>query len=86
MPAARKQVEVFTASTPLCQATVTRVVAIARHCDVMVYDVSTDEGAAQRAKKLLIVRLPAVVVDGVKLPGDWLGNVSEAVLRDAGVD
>jgi hypothetical protein len=53
---------------------------------VTVHDVTADAEAARRAKELLIVRLPTVVVDGVKLPGDSLGNISEAVLQDAGVD
>jgi hypothetical protein len=85
MGALRRQVEVFTGGSPQCAATVTRVEAVARHCDIIIHDVTSDARAAQRAKELLIVRLPTVV-DGVKLPGDVLGNVSEAVLRDASVD
>jgi hypothetical protein len=84
--APRKHVEVFTGGSPQCAATVAVVVAVAQHCEVTLYDLTSDERAARRAKELLVVRLPTVVVDGVKLPGDALGNVSEAILRDAGVD
>jgi hypothetical protein len=86
MPPPKKHVEVFIAGTPLCEATLTLVRAVAAHCQVTVHDLLTDPAAARRAKELLIVGLPAVVVDGVKLPADALGRVSEAVLREAGID
>lgn len=86
MQPARKHVEVFSAGTSQCEATVTVVRAVAGHCEVTIHAVMTDAAAARRARELLIVRLPTVVVDGEKLPVDHLGNISEAVLRDAGID
>jgi hypothetical protein len=82
----RKQVEVFTDGTPLCVPTVELVLEVAQHCDVTIYDVKMDDQAVRRSAELGVIRLPAVVVDGVILLGDWRGIVSRAALWEAGVD
>jgi hypothetical protein len=82
----RKHIEIYTTGCHLSAPAVEIVVTVARHCDVTIYNVREDERAAQRARDLSIVMLPTVLVDGVKLPGDWRGQVSAAALRAAGVD
>jgi glutaredoxin len=81
----KRQIEVFTAGCPACDATLELVNEIAcPSCDVVVRDMH-DAGVADRASKLGIRSVPAVVIDGV-LAGCCAGRgPDEKTLRGAGL-
>lgn len=82
---AQHKVEVFSAGCAVCEDVVRMVKAGAcASCDVTVLDTNNVQ-VAQRARALGISRVPAVVIDG-KLAGCCAaGEVSEAVLKAAGL-
>jgi MerR family transcriptional regulator, mercuric resistance operon regulatory protein len=86
MTTQKRTVEVFTAGCPVCEPAVELVQQVAcPNCEVMVYNVKDDAGAAARARDLGIHRLPMVFVDGRPLECCQIGPVTEAALRAAGV-
>jgi DNA-binding transcriptional MerR regulator len=86
MTTQKRKVEVFTAGCPVCEPAVELVQRVAcPSCDVSVYNVRDDAGAAARARDLGIQRLPMVLVDGKALECCQIGPVTEGALRAAGV-
>jgi glutaredoxin 3 len=83
--ATKRTIEVFSAACPACEETVQLVNRIAcPSCEVSVLDMK-DASVAERAKRLGIRSLPAVVIDG-KLADCCAGRgPEEAALRAAGV-
>ncbi len=84
MPTAH-QIDVYTAGCPLCEDVIGTVRRLAMpEQTVTVHDLR-DEDAAERAARLGVRSVPAVVVDG-RLAGCCMGGgVSEAGLRVEGV-
>lgn len=84
MPGKRK-IEIFSAGCAACEDTIKLVNTIAcPSCDVSVLDMR-DAATAQRAKKLGIRSVPAVVIDG-KLADCCTGrSPDEKTLRAAGL-
>ena len=82
---AKRRIEVFSAGCPVCEETVELVNRIAcPACEVSILDMN-EPGIADRAKRLGIRSVPAVVIDG-KLADCCAGRgPEEAVLRAAGV-
>ena len=81
----QRKVEVFSAGCPVCEDVVRMVKASAcPSCDVTVLDTNNVQ-IAQRAKALGISRVPAVVIDGKLAACCAGGEVSEAVLKAAGL-
>jgi len=84
--AAKRKIEVFTASCVVCDETVAMVKNIAcPSCEVEVLDMH-DAAVAAKAKRYGVVRLPAVAING-KLAVCCTGNaaVNEHALRAAGL-
>ena len=84
--AGKRKVEVFSAGCPLCQNTVQLVNRIAcPSCEVSVLDMNNPT-VADRAMKLGVRSIPAVVING-KLADCCAGpGPDEATLRADGVD
>lgn len=82
---AKRKIEVFSAGCPACQETTDLVNRVAcPSCEVSVLDMNQPE-VAERAKRLSIRSIPAVVIDG-KLADCCAGRgPQEATLRAAGV-
>lgn len=81
----KRQVEVFSAGCPACDATLDLVNEIAcPSCDVTVRDMH-DPQVAQRAETLGIRSVPAVVIDGVLADCCTGRGPDEARLRAAGL-
>lgn len=86
---AKRKIEVFTSSCPVCEPAVELVKKIAcSSCEVVIYDLNA--GCAtiecrEKAKKYGIAKVPTVVVDGKLLDCCKTGKISEKELRDAGV-
>jgi glutaredoxin 3 len=82
---ALRKVEVFSAGCGLCEDVVKLVTRIAcPSCDVSVLDMK-DMTVVQRAKRLGIKRVPAVVVDGQVADCCSDAGPNEASLRAAGI-
>ncbi len=82
---AKRQIEIFSAGCPVCEAAIARVNEIAcPSCEVTTLDMN-DEGVAERADALGIRSLPAVVIDGKLADCCTSGGVDEDVLRAAGL-
>ena len=81
----KRKVEIFSAGCPVCEAAVEQVRAAAcPSCDVSVVDMRAP-GAAERAGRLGVRAVPAVVIDG-RLAGCCEGGGPDmAVLRAAGL-
>ena len=81
----KRNIEVFSAGCPVCDAAVQRIKALAcSSCDVTVLDMGKP-GVAARASALGVRSLPAVAIDGTL--ADCCGDrgPDEAVLRAAGL-
>jgi len=82
--ATKRQVEVFSAGCPACDDAIQMIEKIAcDSCEITVQDMN-DPSVADRAKKLGVRQVPAVVVDG-QLAECCASGLSEAALREAGV-
>ncbi len=81
----KRKVEIFSAGCPACDETVSLVNSIAcTDCEVSVLDMKAPD-VAQRAKRLGIRSVPAVVIDGT-LADCCLGKGVDAdTLRAAGI-
>jgi glutaredoxin 3 len=80
-----KKIEVFSAGCSACQDVISLVQKVAcSNCDVSILDMNKDD-VAQRAKKLGIARVPAVVINGVLADCCQVKGISEESLREAGV-
>jgi glutaredoxin 3 len=81
----KRKIEVFSAGCPVCDETIKLVNDLAcPSCEVNVLDMKTPE-VAERAKKLGIRSVPAVVIDG-KLADCCTGRgPDEATLKAAGL-
>ncbi len=82
---AKRKIEVFSAGCPACDETIELVNRVAcSSCEVSVLDMNQPE-VAERAKRLGIRSVPAVVIDG-KLADCCTGRgADEATLRAAGL-
>ena len=83
--ATKREIEVFSAGCPVCEDTVQLVNRIAcPSCEVSILDMS-DPAVANRAKRLGIRSVPAVVIDG-RLADCCAGRgPEESALREAGL-
>ena len=80
-----RRVEVFSAGCPACDETISLVRATAcPSCDVSVLDMNA-AGVADRARKLGIRSVPAVVIDGTLAGCCADRGPDEAILRAAGL-
>jgi len=80
----KRHVEVFTAGCVCCDEAIVLVKRIAcPFCDVTIHDMK-QASSANRAKKLGIHRVPAVVIDG-KIADCCAGGMNEQALRAAGL-
>ncbi len=81
----KRRVEIFSAGCGCCEDTIALVKQIAcSSCDIAVLDMQ-QPGVAERAKRLGVRSVPAVVIDG-KLAGCCAGRgPEEAALRAAGL-
>jgi hypothetical protein len=80
----KRRVEVFSAGCLICQDAIVLVNDMAcSSCDVTVLD-TNDAAVAERARKLGIRSIPAVVIDG-KLAECCGRSVDESTLRAAGL-
>ena len=83
--AARRKIEVFSAGCPACEDTVQLVNRIAcSSCEVTVLDMN-EPAVADRAKRLGIRSVPAVVVDGTLANCCAGSGPDEAGLRASGI-
>ncbi len=83
--ATTRQIEIFSAACPVCDALVARVREMAcPSCEISVSDMG-DAGVAARAKSLGIASLPAVVIDGALADCCAGRGPDEAALRAAGL-
>lgn len=83
--AKKRKVEIFSAGCPVCQDTIDLVNEIAcPSCEITVLDMQ-DKSVAERAQRLGVRSLPAVVIDD-ELAGCCAGRgVDEDTLRQAGI-
>ncbi len=82
---ARRKIEVFSAGCPVCRETVEMVKRNAcPSCEVSVHDMR-DSKVADRARRLGIRSVPAVVIDGRLAGCCTAGGVDEATLKAAGL-
>lgn len=81
----KRKIEVFSAGCPVCHETVEMVKRIScASCEIDVLDMK-DPFVADRAKRLGIRSVPAVVIDG-ELAGCCAGRgPDEATLKNAGI-
>jgi glutaredoxin 3 len=82
---AKRQVEVFSAGCPACQAAIDLVNRLAcPACEVTVLDMN-NINVAKRAQALGVRAVPAVVIDGRLAPCCTGAGVEEQALRAAGL-
>jgi len=81
----KRKIEIFSAGCPVCEEAVQTVKRIAcPSCEAEVLDMN-EPSVAERAEKLGISRVPAIVIDG-KLARCCVGGaVDEQMLRAGGV-
>lgn len=81
----QRRIEIFSAGCPACEETINLINRIAcPSCDISVLDMH-ETRVAERARKLGIEVVPAVVIDG-KLADCCTGRApDESALRQAGV-
>ena len=83
--ATTRQIEIFSAGCPVCDALVTRVREMAcPSCEISVLDMG-DAGVAARADSLGIASIPAVAIDGALADCCAGRGPDEASLRAAGL-
>lgn len=81
----KRKIEVFSAGCAVCEDVVQLVKASAcPSCDVVVLD-TNDIQVAQRAQSLGILKVPAVVIDGVLADCCTSSGVDIATLKAAGL-
>ena len=81
----KRKVEVFGAGCPACREAIELVESLAcPSCEVSVLDMH-DGDVAERAKKLGVQRVPAVVIDGKLAECCASGGPNETTLRAAGL-
>jgi len=84
--AARRKIEIFSAGCAVCEQAVNQVRdAACPSCDVIVLDMQ-DKGVAERAERLGIRSVPAVVIDGVLADCCAGRGPDMTTLRRAGLD
>ncbi len=82
---AKRSIEVFSAGCPACEETVRLVNGIAcPSCEVSVLDMK-DAAVAERARRLGVRSVPAVVIDGGLAECCARRGPDEATLRQAGL-
>lgn len=82
---AKRTIEIFSAGCEVCNQAISLVRRIAcDSCEISVLDMG-EADVAIRARKLAVVSVPAVVVDGELLSCCSGRGVSEEALREAGV-
>ncbi len=82
---AKRSVEIFSASCPLCDELVQKIEqAACPSCDVVVLDMN-DVAVAERAKRLGVRSLPSVAIDGELASCCHEGGPDLEVLRRAGL-
>lgn len=82
---AKRNVEVFSAGCPVCDATIELIHDLAcPSCSVTVLD-TNDPTIARRAASLGVRSVPAVAVDGKLVVCCAAGGVDEQALREAGI-
>ena len=83
--ATTRQIEIFSAGCPVCEALVARVREMAcPSCEITVLDMG-DAEVATRAESLGVASLPAVVIDGALADCCAGRGPDEATLRAAGL-
>ena len=86
----KRKIEVFTPGCPVCEPVVEMVKAMAcSDCEVIVYNIaetSKSKDHSDKVKTYGIKVLPAVAVNGKLLSCCQNKGVSEAALRDAGIE
>lgn len=83
--ATKRKIEVFSAGCAACQEAIDMVNRIAcSSCEVIVRDMN-DIDVVKDAKRLGILRVPAIVVDGQLAACCAASAVDESVLRSAGI-
>lgn len=81
----KRKIEIFSAGCAICEDVVEQVKNMAcQSCDITVLDMH-EHSIANRAKKLGIKSLPAVVIDGRLADCCASRGIDESVLRAAGV-
>ena len=81
----QRKVEVFSAGCSVCEETVSLVKRIAcDSCDVSVLDMRDDQ-VAERARRLGIRAVPAVVIDAELAACCVNSGPTESALREAGI-
>ncbi len=81
----KRKIEVFSAGCPACEETIELVNRVAcPSCEVSVLDMTEPE-VADRAKRLGVRSVPAVVIDGRLADCCAGGGPREATLRAAGL-
>ncbi|UCG79089.1 MAG: thioredoxin family protein [Nitrospirota bacterium] len=80
----KRKIEIFSAECPVCKGTIDRIIeAMCPSCEVVVLDMH-DEKIAERARRLGIRSVPAVVVEGRLITGGE-DPVDINALKDAGL-
>lgn len=83
--AENRQIEIFSASCPICEAVISRVRTLScPSCDVKVLNMQ-DDAAAARAQELGVSSVPAVAIDGVLVDCCAGRGVDEKALQAAGL-
>ncbi|NJO36618.1 MAG: hypothetical protein HC871_02095 [Rhizobiales bacterium] len=83
--AAKRKIEIFSAGCAVCTEAVNQIKGAAcPSCDVIVLDMK-DQSVAERAKRIGIRSVPAVVIDGVLADCCAGRGPDETVLRAAGL-
>lgn len=81
----KRQIEIFSAGCPLCEEVVSQIRKEAcPSCVVTVFDTRSPE-VAERARKLGVGRVPAVIIDGKLASCCESGGPDMATLRAAGL-
>ena len=80
----KRKIEIYSAGCPVCTDTINLVNKIAcQSCEIFVYDMH-DNDVAERANKLGVKSVPAVVINRKLLKSNANG-INESSLRQAGV-
>jgi glutaredoxin 3 len=83
--ARNRQIEIFSASCPICESVISRVRTLScPSCDVKVLNMH-DDAAAARAQELGVSSVPAVAIDGILVDCCVGRGVDEKALQAAGL-
>lgn len=81
----KRRIEIFSADCPVCRAAIERVQELAcPSCEIAILDMQDDQ-IADRAEKLGIRSIPAIIIDGQLADCCAGGGIDEATLKEAGV-